>query len=159
MTTTSTDIKVENKLSIKLITLIFHILWILFITISYVSADTINCKITLLYILGLLISIWCIPKALMVKVYVKDNSIKYQSKLPFIYKKTDFNEIAKIALNTKTNGTGDIGSSNETYNVITFYSKQDKLFSINMTTTVNSNKLYQKAKSHYGIKVEDKRKK
>jgi hypothetical protein len=153
------EIKVESTLTSKIITLITCIVWILFISWAYIDAEIVNYKITIMYIVGVLIVIWFLLKNLLVLVYVKDNDIAYQSKLiPCRYIHTNFSNVSRVKISTKTNGTGEPGVGDGIlYDVMTFYSKHGKLFSINMSAT-NSNKLYQKAKSHYGIKIEDRRK-
>jgi hypothetical protein len=154
------EIKVESTLTSKIITFITCIVWILFISWAYIDAEVVNYKITIMYIVGVLIVIWFLLKSLLAYVYVKDNDIAYQSKLvPCRYIHTNFSNVSRVKISTKSAYlTGDSAVGIDTvYDVMTFYGKHGKLFSINMSAA-NSNKLYQKAKSHYGIKIEDRRK-
>jgi K+-sensing histidine kinase KdpD len=66
------EIKVESTLTSKIITLITCIVWILFISWAYIDAEVVNYKITIMYIVGVLIVIWFLLKNLLVLVYVKD---------------------------------------------------------------------------------------
>ena len=127
------------------------ILWIMFISWSYFGADIVNDKITILYIVGLLVAVWVLLKCLLTIVYVRENEIKYQSVLiPFIYKRTNFSKIKTVKIVTRSTNEG----TGEPYNIMIFYGEKRKMFSVLMGT-INCKKLYQATASYYGIQIED----
>ena len=151
---------VESKLSHKIIISILCIFELIFFSWVFFTVDIINYKITTLYILGMIISLYGLLKVLLFKVLVNGDNIKYQSKIiPFIYKNINFKEINKIKIMTRTTNPdveNNLGGG-EPYDVMYFYGNKSKLFSVSMESK-NSKRLYEVAISH-GVNIEDKRKK
>lgn len=156
----SINFKVENKLSNKIIISILCVLLIVFFSWCFFTAETVNYKITILYILGMVVVFYFLLKNLLPIIFVNGNNIKYQNIIvPFIYQKTNFKNIKKIKLITRTthsNADNNIGGG-EPYDVMIFYGNKSKLFSIIMSNK-NGKQLYETAISH-GVHIEDLRKK
>lgn len=148
------EIKIENTMTHKIIAFISCLLWITFISWSYFGTQVVNYKITILYIVGMLVAVWWLLKNLLVLVYVRGTNIEYQSAfVPCIYIHTNFRNINRVKISRRTTNE----ASGEPYDVMTFYGEKGKMFSVPMMAR-NSKKLYQAAASYYGIRMEDLRK-
>ena len=154
------NFKVENKLSHKIILSIVCVFAMIIFSCFFFTTDVINYKITILYILGMLVLLYGLLKVLLVKVIVNGIDIKYQNRIiPFIYKNISFKEINRIKIVTRTtnpDAENNLGGG-EPYDVMCFYDNKNKLFSVSMDSK-NGKRLYEVSILH-GVNIEDKRKK
>jgi hypothetical protein len=151
-------IRLGNRTGDKIAVTIFCILFLVCVVYAYIE----NGSVSKGYVIGtIIVIIYILSKMLLTKVYVDGNKIVYQMDIiPFVYRKTYFNEITEIVLSTRIYNFKEDGRRDpmpQIVDIMTFYKERKKLFTINAECE-DIDRLWDIIKQHPNIEIKDIRK-